>query len=70
MQAVLAASAGEEEVAAIKIQEAIRTGIGFGHFHHSAYHIANRFCPDKQAEAGREVAGFRVYRWVSLLPPI
>ena len=43
MQAVLAASAGEEAVAEIKIQEAIRTGSGFGHFHHSAYHIAIAF---------------------------
>lgn len=40
MQAVFAASAGEEALAETKIQEAIRTGSGFGHFHHSAYHIA------------------------------
>jgi TolB-like protein/DNA-binding winged helix-turn-helix (wHTH) protein/Tfp pilus assembly protein PilF len=43
MQALLAASAGEESVAEAKIEVAIRTGKGFGHFHHSAYHIAIAF---------------------------
>jgi TolB-like protein/Tfp pilus assembly protein PilF len=43
MQAVFATSAGEEAVAETKIQEAISKGSGFGHFHHSAYHIAIAF---------------------------
>ena len=43
MQAVLAASAGDGSLAIAKIEEAIRTGSGFGHFHHSAYHIAIAF---------------------------
>jgi hypothetical protein len=40
MQAVLAASAGEERLAEEKIQSAIEKGKGFGHFHHTAYQIA------------------------------
>jgi len=40
MQAVLAASAGEERLAEEKIQSAIERGKGFGHFHHTAYQIA------------------------------
>ena len=40
MQAVLAASAGDERTAHTMIELAIRTGKGFGHFHHAAYHIA------------------------------
>lgn len=52
MQAVLAASAGEESVAETKIEVAIRTGKGFGHFHHSAYHIAIAFAiMDKPEQA-------------------
>jgi hypothetical protein len=43
MQALLAASAGQKSVAEAKIEVAIRTGKGFGHFHHSAYHIAIAF---------------------------
>ncbi len=43
MQAVLAASMGEISVAETKIEIAIRTGKGYGHFHHSAYHIAIAF---------------------------
>jgi len=43
LQAILAASAGEESVAETKIEFAIRTGKGFGHFHHSAYQIAIAF---------------------------
>ena len=43
MQALLAASAGEQSVAETKIEVAIRTGKGFGHFHHAAYHIAVAF---------------------------
>jgi TolB-like protein/DNA-binding winged helix-turn-helix (wHTH) protein len=40
VQAVLAASAGQERTAEAKIQSAVKRGKGFGHFHHTAYHIA------------------------------
>jgi hypothetical protein len=39
VQAVLAASAGQERTAEDKIRSAIAKGKGFGHFHHTAYHI-------------------------------
>jgi tetratricopeptide (TPR) repeat protein len=38
--ALLAASAGQERTAEDKIKAAIEIGNGFGHFHHTAYHIA------------------------------
>ena len=40
IQAVLAASNGQARVAENKIKSAIEKGKGFGHFHHTAYHIA------------------------------
>ena len=40
LQAILAASAGQQRQAEEKIQSAIERGKGFGHFHHTAYHIA------------------------------
>src|SRR6185369_6366297 len=40
LQAVMAASAGQPRVAEEKIKFAIERGKGFGHFHHTAYHIA------------------------------
>jgi len=40
LQGLLAASAGQERVAEEKIKLAIEKGRGFGHFHHTAYHIA------------------------------
>ena len=40
LQAVLAASRGENRVAEEQINLAIQKGKGFGHFHHTAYHIA------------------------------
>ena len=40
LQAILAASAGRHREAEEKIQSAIERGKGFGHFHHTAYHIA------------------------------
>ena len=40
IQAVLAASIGQNGVAENKIKSAIERGKGFGHFHHTAYHIA------------------------------
>jgi TolB-like protein/DNA-binding winged helix-turn-helix (wHTH) protein/Tfp pilus assembly protein PilF len=39
-QAVLAAAAGQEHRAEDKIKLAVERGKGFGHFHHTAYHIA------------------------------
>src|SRR6266498_372950 len=40
VQAVLAVSAGQERKAEDKIRSAVERGKGFGHFHHTAYHIA------------------------------
>jgi TolB-like protein/Tfp pilus assembly protein PilF len=40
MQAVLAASAGQERAAEEKIRSAVERGKGFGHFHHTAYYVA------------------------------
>jgi hypothetical protein len=39
LEAILAAAEGREEVAEEKIALAIERGKGFGHFHHTAYHI-------------------------------
>lgn len=43
LQALLAASMGQERVAEEKIELAIEKGKGFGHFHHTAYHIASAY---------------------------
>jgi len=40
IQAVLAASAGEQHLAEAKIESAVKRGKGYGHFHHTAYQIA------------------------------
>jgi TolB-like protein/lipopolysaccharide biosynthesis regulator YciM len=40
IQAVLAASAGEQLLAEAKIKSAVERGKGYGHFHHTAYQIA------------------------------
>ncbi len=40
LQAILAAADGQPRVAEEKIKLAIERGKGFGHFHHTAYHIA------------------------------
>lgn len=40
IRAVLAAAAGQERIAEDGIKTAIEKGKGFGHFHHTAYHIA------------------------------
>jgi tetratricopeptide (TPR) repeat protein len=40
LQAMLAATDGKERLAEEKIQLAIANGKDFGHFHHTAYHIA------------------------------
>ena len=43
LQALLAASMGQERVAEEKIKLAIEKGKGFGHFHHTAYNIASAY---------------------------
>ena len=43
MEALLAASAGEEQKAEEKIKRAAEIGKGFGHFHHTAYAIASTY---------------------------
>jgi TolB-like protein/DNA-binding winged helix-turn-helix (wHTH) protein/Tfp pilus assembly protein PilF len=67
IQAVLAASAGQERLAEDRIKSATKKGKGFGHFHHTAYHIACAYAlmnkPD-QAIKWLEVAaddGFPCY---------
>ena len=50
VQALVAASAGEEKKAETKIRNAIEKGKGFGHFHHTAYHIACAYALMKKAE--------------------
>jgi TolB-like protein/DNA-binding winged helix-turn-helix (wHTH) protein/Flp pilus assembly protein TadD len=40
LQALLAASNGQHETAEEKVKSAVSKGRGFGHFHHTAYHIA------------------------------
>ena len=50
MQAVFAAAAGDRPLAAAKIEASIRTGKGFGHFHHAAYHIAIAYALLKESE--------------------
>jgi TolB-like protein/Tfp pilus assembly protein PilF len=40
LQAILAASAGQQQIAEEKINLAISRGKGFGHFHHTTYYIA------------------------------
>ncbi len=50
MQAVFAAAAGHGALAEAKIEASIRTGKGFGHFHHTAYHIAIAYALLKESE--------------------
>ena len=50
VQAVLAASAGQEGLAEDKIKLAIKKGTGYGHFHHTAYHIACAYALMKKPE--------------------
>jgi tetratricopeptide (TPR) repeat protein len=67
LQAVLSASSGQERVAEEKIKSAIERGKGFGHFHHTAFHIACAYAHlNRPAEAVKwlEVAagdGFPCY---------
>ncbi len=50
LQAILAASDGQHQVAEEKIKLAIERGKGFGHFHHTAYHIACAYALMNQQE--------------------
>ena len=50
IQAVLAASAGQEQEAEEKISVAVERGKGYGHFHHTAYHIACAYALMKRPE--------------------
>jgi tetratricopeptide (TPR) repeat protein len=43
LEAIFAASSGHEREAEEKIQTAITKGRGFGHFHHTAFHIASAY---------------------------
>ncbi|HKY45273.1 MAG TPA: protein kinase, partial [Pyrinomonadaceae bacterium] len=43
LQALLAASMGQERLAEEKAKLAVEKGKGFGHFHHTAYHIASAY---------------------------
>jgi serine/threonine protein kinase/tetratricopeptide (TPR) repeat protein len=67
VQAVLAASSGQERKAEDDIKLAIERGKGFGHFHHTAYHIAcaySRMNKTEQAIKWLEVtadSGFPCY---------
>jgi TolB-like protein/lipopolysaccharide biosynthesis regulator YciM len=67
LQAVFSASAGQERMAEEQIKSAVERGKGFGHFHHTAYHIACAYAHMKKpAEAMKwlEVAagnGFPCY---------
>jgi predicted Zn-dependent protease len=54
VQAVLAAAAGDRAGMESKIRAAVEKGRGFGHFHHTAYHIATAYALTKRpAEAAR-----------------
>ena len=54
VEAVLAALAGNRSAAETKIQIAIDKGKGFGHFHHTAYHIACTYALMNQPEKAIE----------------
>ncbi len=43
LQALIAASMGQERLATEKIELAVQKGQGFGHFHHTAYHVASAY---------------------------
>ena len=50
MEALLAASAGEEQKAEEKIKRAAEIGKDYGHFHHTAYAIASAYALMKKTE--------------------
>ncbi len=43
VEAVLAASAGDRRTMEAKVRLAVEKGRGFGHFHHTAYHLATAY---------------------------
>jgi tetratricopeptide (TPR) repeat protein len=43
VEAVLAASAGDKRTVEEKVRLAVEKGKGFGHFHHTAYHLATAY---------------------------
>jgi serine/threonine protein kinase/Tfp pilus assembly protein PilF len=43
LQAILAASSGQQQLAEEKIKLAVSHGKGFGHFHHTTYYIASAY---------------------------
>ena len=49
-QAVFAAADGQNEIAEEKIRLAVEKGKGYGHFHHTAYHIAVAYARMNNAE--------------------
>jgi TolB-like protein/class 3 adenylate cyclase len=51
MQALLLAASGDKARATDKIDEAIRIGKGFGHFHHTTYVIASAYALINEPEA-------------------
>jgi tetratricopeptide (TPR) repeat protein len=52
LEAILAASDGQERMAEGKIKLAVERGKGFGHFHHTAYYIACAYAlMDKREQA-------------------
>jgi tetratricopeptide (TPR) repeat protein len=51
MQALLFAASGEKPHAREKIDEAIKIGEGFGHFHHTTYAIASAYALMNEPEA-------------------
>jgi tetratricopeptide (TPR) repeat protein len=67
VQALIAASAGDEDTAERKIRSAVEKGKGFGHFHHTAYNIACAYSlmnkPDQAIKWLQAAAddGFRCY---------
>ncbi len=50
VQAIFAASAGQQQVAEAQIKSAYERGKGFGHFHHTAYHIACAYALMKKSD--------------------
>jgi serine/threonine-protein kinase len=54
LQAVFAASAGQKDIAEAKIKLAVERGKGFGHFHHTAYHIACAYALMNKVEESME----------------
>ncbi|MBA3543124.1 MAG: tetratricopeptide repeat protein, partial [Chthoniobacterales bacterium] len=74
VQAIIAASVGEERIAEEKIESAIERGKGFGHFHHTAYHIACAYAlmrkPDPALKwlAAAAEDGFPCYPSSSAIP--